>query len=94
MCRLYQQRYPTCQYLSHTMLYRIYKQLSMYGMFTETKKIENTNINNNNSLEVLCKLIENPHNSLRDISSNGRHILKFKLTILNKDLGIIFYSCS
>jgi hypothetical protein len=94
MYRLYQQRYSTCQCLSHTIFYRIYKQLSMNGMFTKTKKIENTKINNNNSLEVLCKLIENPHNSLRDISSNGLHIHKFKLTILSKKLGIIFCSCT
>jgi len=44
----------------------------MNGMFTKTKTTRNTNININNSLEVLCKLIENPHVSLRDVSSKPK----------------------
>lgn len=46
----------------------------MNGMFTKTKTTRNTNININNSLEVLCKLIENPHVSLRDVSSKPTRV--------------------
>lgn len=74
-----------CQCPGHTMFYRINKRLSVNGMFTKTKTTRNTIINNNNSLEVLCKLIEDPHISLRDVSSKPKKYIYF-----NKHL-IIFY---
>lgn len=70
--RLYQQRYADRQCPNHSMFYRINKLLSMKGTFMAKKKRRNTVTTDNNSLEVLCKLIESPHISLRVVASKPK----------------------
>lgn len=75
--RLYQQRYEDRQCPGHTMFYRLNKQLSMNGTFKRTTKRQRTVTNDKNMLEVLCKLIENPHTSLRVVSSKPKKLINF-----------------
>lgn len=73
MYRLYRQRYADRQCPDHSMFYRLNKELNMNGTFKKPKKSQSTVTNDKNSLEVLCKLIENPHTSLRVVSSKSKN---------------------